>query len=261
MAHGRVVGETAVERLTRYLFDRPAEASHWNDYASDPADEPAEGAAFGFERELAAWLAAPPRFRAFVDANRDKVRKKLRTTPDPEARRDVRIELLVARLLTADKRIELGFETYGSGNRGPDFTIAFPGERPFNLEVTRPRSGAESGYENQLLAKLRQLPSGAANAVLLAVDGSRADAESVESAVRAIRHRADRREDEFFHARGFDGARGFYELFLRLGGVFVFAEAAPPDTRAGLWLNRSARIALPDRPARASLRVLRTGQS
>jgi hypothetical protein len=248
MARGEATTETAADRLTRYLFD-----------GALPATD-GEGAAvpsLPFEVELAGWLAVSPRYRAFVEAHRDKVRKKLRTTPDPEARRDVRAELLTARLLAADKRIELGFETYGSGKPGPDFTIAFPGERSFNLEVTRPRRAPEAGLESQLLAKLRQLPPGIPNAVLLAVEGGPARAADAEAAVHTLRRLADRRDDLFFTGRGFEGARGFYDRFLRLSGAFLFGETASGEERAALWINRSARIALPDRPARACLAALR----
>jgi hypothetical protein len=48
----------------------------------------------------------------------------------------------------------------------------------------------------------------------------------------------------------------FYERYLRLGAVFVWAEHAPPEVRATLWINASARIAMPDRAARAALTCL-----
>src|SRR6478735_4849440 len=80
--------------------------------------------ASGLVPELAAWLEQP-RFRAFVEANQPKVRRKLRDARSAEAIGDVRIELLVARALLADRRFELGFETYGRGNAGPDFTLRF----------------------------------------------------------------------------------------------------------------------------------------
>ena len=108
MAH--TTAPAAVERLAQYLFDRVATDDHLAD-------------------EVAGWLAGSNRFRAFVDANRDKIRKKLRGAADEDARRDVRAELRVAHLLLADRRIELAFEAYGSTKRGPDFTVTFRGER------------------------------------------------------------------------------------------------------------------------------------
>jgi hypothetical protein len=206
--------------------------------------------------ELTGWLAGSARFRAFADANRDKIRKKLRVS-DPEARRDVRAELRVARLLADEPRIELAFEAFGAGMVGPDFTVAFRGERDFNLEVTRLHGHpANHVYGGPMMGKLRQLPAGMPNALVIAIEGPDADALHVDRAVLALRARADRKDDEFFEGRGYQGSRGFYDRFLRLGAVFVWAEAATED-RATLWLNGSARIPLAARAARACLARLR----
>jgi hypothetical protein len=229
---------TTVERLAHHLYDR------------DPGDPIA--------LELLEWLTASARFRAFAEANRDKVRKKFRGATDPEARRDVRAELQTARLLLADRRIELAFEAYGSGKVGPDFTVTFRGARSFNLEVTRPHRAPDVGaLAASLLVKLRQLPPSASNAILFAIDGDTADALDVDTATHALRSRADAKDEAFFTTRGFDGTRGFYERYLRLGAVFVSAEGASGDARATLWFNRSARIAMPEPAARACLRCLR----
>ncbi len=233
-----VVPGTTVERLARELLDGAP---------SDP-----------FVDELEAWLAGSPRFRSFAEANRAKIRKKLRGAADAEARRDVRAELRVAHLLLADRRIELEFEAYGSGKPGPDFTITFRAERPFNLEVTRLRRPPDApGQGGQLLTKLHQLPPSVANVVLLAIQGDRADAFDVAGATRALRARADRKDEAFFVDRGFAGTRGFYERYLRLGAVLVWSESAVGDARASLWSNSSARIAVPPRTARECLRCLR----
>src|SRR5919112_3867631 len=73
--------------------------------------------------DVVALLAASSRFRGFVEANRDKIRKKLRGATSRDARLDVRAELLVAAQLLADRRLEVAFEAYGAGRRGPDFTV------------------------------------------------------------------------------------------------------------------------------------------
>ena len=228
---------TTVERLTSYL------------YVGDPGDPIAE--------ELAGWLAESARYRSFADAHRDKIRKKLRNARDADALRDVRAELQVAHLLLADRRIELAYEAYGARTGGPDFTATYRGGRSFNVEVTRVRGDTGSvAHGGRLLAKLRQLPPSAPNALVLAIDGDTAEAVDVDGAVRALRARADARDEAFFTQRGFDSARSFYDRFLRLGGVFAWSEHTTGDTRATLWINRSARIALPDGAARACLRCL-----
>ena len=208
--------------------------------------------------ELAAWMGDVPWFRAFVDAHRDKVRKKLRTAADAAGRRDVRAELLVARLLLADRRMELTFEPYGSAKGGPDFGVTMRGQSPFNLEVTRLRSAADGAHVlGQLLTKLHQLPPSVASAVLVAADLDSAQVVDLPTIVRQVRARADAKDEAFFTSRGFGSARHFYQRFLRLGGAFVFSESAPSASRATLWTNPSARIALPARAARASLDLLR----
>lgn len=207
--------------------------------------------------EVAAWMGLVPRFRAFVDANRDKVRKKLRTAAGVAGRRDVRLELVTARLLLAERRLELAFEPYGSRG-GPDFRVAMGGQAPFNLEVTRLRTAADDAHvAAQLLTKLHQLPPSVPNAVLVALELDSVEAVDLPGIVRQIRARADAQDEAFFVSRGFGTPRGFYQRFLRLGGAFLFSEAASGHARAAMWMNPSARIRLPERAARASLDLLR----
>ena len=229
---------TTVERLAHELFDGP------------PAD--------AIAHELGDWLARSARFRTFAEMHRDKIRKKLRGAADAEARRDLRTELRAADLLLADRRVELEFEAYGAGKIGPDFTVTFRGERTFNVEVTRLRGAPNAvSFGSALLAKLRQLPPSAPNALLVAIERDGADALDVGAAVRTLRARADRKAEAFFTTRGFSGTRGFYDRFLRLGAVLVWSEGATGDARAALWTNRSARIAVPERALRACVLNLR----
>lgn len=205
-----------------------------------------------FGDELGAWLAGLPRFRAFTEAHRDKIRKKLRLATDADALLDVRTELLVARLLLGDQHMELTFEPGGSTRGGPDFGVAYRRAHAFNLEVTRPR-GTDAG--RPILAKLRQLPTGGANVLLLAATAASWD---VGAAVRAIRARADAKDEPFFTRRGFAGTRDFYDRFLRLGAVITWSEPAADAGRADAWMNGSARIGVPERPLRACLAALRS---
>ena len=205
---------------------------------------------------LPAWLAASPRFRAFAEANRDKIRKKLRGATETEARLDVRAELRVAALLLADRRIELAFEAYGAGRRGPDFTATFRAGRPFNVEVTRRRPGpGAASLEPSILGKLRQLPPSASNVLIVAVEGSE-DAPDPGPVLRELRGRADRRDDAFFVARGPDGATTFNAGLLRMAAVIAWAEGASGSARVAAWANAGARIPLPQPTLRALLAAL-----
>jgi hypothetical protein len=229
-----------VERLAYHLFD------------GAQADSVAE--------EITEWLAGSTRFRAFAEAHRDKIRKKLRTPTDAEGRRDVRVELRAAHLLLADRRMELAFEAYGSGKAGPDFSVVFRGERTFNMEVTRlRRAPGEATLGGPLLPKLRQLPPSVPNAILVAIEGDRADALDIPAATRALRARAVATDEAFFLGRGFDGTRDFNQRYRRLGAVLTWCEGAPADARVSLWMNPAARITLPERAIRACLLALQTG--
>ena len=228
---------TAVERLAWHLHDRGPE---------DP-----------LAIELVTWLEASPRFRAFADTYRDKIRKKLHGAGDAEAVRDVRAELQIARLLLAERRFEVAFEAYGAGRAGPDLTVTFRAGPRFNVEVTRLRRVPDpAAVSAAVLAKLHQLPPSVPNAVVLAIDGMAADSVNTAAAAQALRARADAKDEVWFSRRGFDGTRGFYERYLRLGTVFAWNELADGDGRAAFWTNRSARIALPEPAARACLGCL-----
>jgi hypothetical protein len=206
-----------------------------------------------FGDELGMWLAGLPRFRAFTEAHRDKIRKKLRLPADADALLDVRAELLVARLLLADRNVELAFEPGGATRGGPDFAVSYRRAHAFSLEVTRPRRPDAS---RPILAKLRQLPTGGANVLLLAVPAASAPSWDVSAAVRAIRARADAKEEDFFRRRDFAGTRDFYDRFLRLGAVITWSEPTENPGRADAWVNGSARNPVPKRPLRACLAAL-----
>jgi hypothetical protein len=207
--------------------------------------------------ELARWLSDSARFWAFATQHRAKIRKKLRGATESGARRDVRAELAVARLLVADRRVELDFEAYGSGGRGPDFTATLGSQR-FNLEITRLHGDPAAAGYSALLSKLRQLPPSIPNGVVLSIEGYDARAYDVDAAVRALRTRADAKDEALFTARGFAGTRAFYDRFLRLGCVFVWAEGASSESRVMPWANASARTPVPAKAMRTVTQSLRS---
>src|SRR3989441_13063025 len=85
--------------------------------------------------EVGPWLFASPRFRAFAETYRDKIRKKARGLRDDEAQRDLAFELAIAQRLLGERRFVLEYEPYGVGQRAPDFRVTFRGTLRFNVEV------------------------------------------------------------------------------------------------------------------------------
>jgi hypothetical protein len=206
----------------------------------------------GFQSELGNWLEDNSRFRTFLVAHQDKVRKKLTTSDDEASRLDVRSELLVAYLILADRRFEVSFEAYGARSRGPDLTVSYRANQRCNLEVTRLRAtgeapaspeGANPGtarLANVLASKLRQLPGEIPNALVISSRGLELGEDALAAAARLLKSHADARDDAFFARRGFKSARDFYAQYLRLGGAFLLDET---DARvsATFVANREAR--------------------
>jgi hypothetical protein len=207
--------------------------------------------------DLERWLGGSSRLRAFVDANRDKIRKKVRLATSVDARLDLWTELRVATRLLADRRIDLAFEAYGSGIRGPDFTVTYRAGRAFNVEVTRRHGPAAGGLERTILAKLRQLPPSRANVLVVAVEAVDDGPPDPAPVLRELRTRADGRDDAWFAARGLAEAATFHQGVLRLSAVLTWTE--PPGGRsvAILWTNPGARIALEPAALRAIEAALR----
>jgi hypothetical protein len=213
----------------------------------------------GLQSELGHWLEDSARFRTFVTAHQDKVRKKL-GSDNEDNRLDVRSELLVACLTLADRRFEVAFEAYGAGQRGPDLTVTYRVNQRFNLEVTRLRATGDPGdtrLANVIAAKLRQLPGDLPNGLVITTRGLSLSEQHLVAATRLLKLHSDQKDDAFFARRGFLSARNFHARFLHLGGVFVLQEGeAPPPVVP--YENHEARHPLP-REAVAALSACLAG--
>jgi hypothetical protein len=107
------------------------------------------------------------------------------------------------------------------------------------------------------------LPAGVPNALLVAADGAMLGEADVAAAVQLLKARADRKDDAFFTRRGFESARDFYAHYLRLSAVLLLnlvnAGARQGAAFVGIWLNKEARLPLPEGAATACLRCLQAG--
>ena len=208
----------------------------------------ATGSRPSLQLDLAHWVEANPRFAEFVATHRDKVRKKLRTAANEEARQDVLAELLVAHTVLADRRFAVAFEAYGAGQGGPDLSVTYRVNQRFNFEVTRLRgeTAVDAGRLTSVIAaKVRQLPAEVANALVIVTAAVPAAEDEVTAAMRLLKTRTNARDDAFFVARGLASARDFYARYLRLSGVLVFQTGGAP-VRITYVPSRDARRPLPD---------------
>lgn len=202
--------------------------------------------------EFGRWVQGSPRFRAFAETYRDKIRKKVRGITEAEGYSDLQAELATAYFLVGERRFAVEYEKYGVGKqRGPDFSVTYKTHIRFDVEVARLRGGQvgvapEVGkLANTLCAKLAQMPPGMMNVLVLAADdapyGGDDPASGLRRAVTLLQERAERKDDEFFTRRGFLGTRDFHKHYSRLSAIRLVTPDAPPV----LWLQPQARHALP----------------
>jgi hypothetical protein len=198
--------------------------------------------------QFAHWIRASPRFRAFAETHRDKIRKKVRGISEAEGYRDLRAELATAYFLVLQPRFLVAYEAYGVGKqRGPDFSITYKTHLRFDVEVTRLRAGQggaapEPGkLVNTLCAKLEQLPPSMINLLVLVVDDAPYSGDDLVSGLRLLQELAERKDDAFFTRRGFLGARDFLKHYHRLSAIRLITQDAPPV----LQLQVQARHPLP----------------
>lgn len=186
--------------------------------------------------DLALWIEARSRFADYLTANRDKIRKKLRTATGASAA-GVRAELEVAYLLLAERAFELAPEAFGAGKAGPDLTVTYRVNLRFNLEITRitpERAALPSRLAAAIGAKLRQLPSGMANILVIAVPSPASEGD-IAAAIGVLRTEA---------------SPAVVAQYRRLSAVCVIDVLG---VGAAYWTNREARHTVPA-PAERSLR-------
>jgi hypothetical protein len=205
----------------------------------------------GLQVELGHWIEQNARFAAFVSANQDKIRKKFSTAADAGVRLDVRVELLVAHALLADRRFEIAFEPYGARHGGPDLSVTYRANQRFDLEITRVHSSASqvARLAGIVATKVRQLSTGVPNAVVVVGRDLDIADNALAEAMRLLKHRATESDDAFFVSRGLKNARDFAARYVRLSGIFVLDE--PMSTAYAP--NAEARHPL---PAETVLRML-----
>jgi hypothetical protein len=217
---------------------------------------------FGADRsalaaDVRSWLVASPRFRAFAENYRDKIRKKTRGMRDDEGRRDLSFELGVALRLLEEKRFTVEYEPYGMAVRAPDFRVTFRTQVRFNVEVRRLRAAPASETPadparliRAICDKLGQLPPAMINVLVLGADGPASGADALGPAMLWLQDRAAQKDEVLFQQRGFAGVRDFLRRYQRLSAALWLA-GEPGAQAINVWRNPQARHPLPADLARA----------
>ena len=216
---------------------------------------------FGSQRStisarLTQWIFVSPRYAAFVNRYRDKIRKKVRVTRQSGAAADLLYELQVPYWLLQEKRFEVAYEPYlAAKKRGPDYSVTFRTNFTFNIEITHVRgrkpsasaSTEDTGIDLRLVdvlcGKLRQMLPSMAN-VLFVVAGPRVlDKLDLAAHLSWIKEKAERSDPSFYARQRFLSAADFFKHYQRLSGLATFESAGLK--KHALWVNPQARIGLP----------------
>jgi hypothetical protein len=216
---------------------------------------------------MAAWITESRRFSAFVDQNRDKIRKKLHTRLDADSLRDLRLELEVALLLLDDRAFALTYEPLSVGrSRGPDFAVAYTTSTVFMVEVTRLRAATrltatteplpEGRLADVVCEKLGQLQPRHANVLVVGHEGIGASGQFLRGEMLRLQQRVERNDERLIQRHSFRGRAEFFRGFQRLSALFCRGTDSAGAPVLAVWLNPQAREPLPDKVRSALQRCL-----
>jgi hypothetical protein len=212
---------------------------------------------------MAAWLASSRRFMTFVTNYRDKIRKKLRTTPDQASLLDLRLELETAYLLLDQRRLSLVYEPRCEQPRCPDFAVTFTTILTFMLEVTRLQAeqkntlatpAANTIPEDPLVderladticSKLGQLLPQCSNVLLVGVEALHLTHDDLRATMVHIQQRAEQNDSTFWQRYQFRNRADFFKHYQRLSDVLVRGPQLQAGGATAVWVNPQAKHSLP----------------
>ena len=223
---------------------------------ADLMDYVFEGQPHLLSEALLTWMEASSRFTAFVETYRDKIRKKVRITREPESMLDLRGELEVAYCLLTDRRLAVAYEPYASKKgRSPDFAVTYRENLVFNIEVARIRteqievgetglSWVEERILRILLDKLGQMLPGVPNLLAIHTGQELAGSIDLSEFMQTVKIRAEKKDPSFYVASRYSDPAAFYREFLNLHGILLWA------VEPQVWVNKQARPGLAEKVTR-----------
>ena len=199
---------------------------------------------------MGVWLNSSRRYAAFVNTFRDKIRKKLRVTQDPESLLDLRLELETAYLLLQERSFSLVYEPLLAGkSRGPDFAVTFTTSRTFMVEVTRLRGDQKSVSGEDLIetlcSKLGQMQPQHSNVMLVGLESSGLAPDALRAVMLNLQQRAERNDVSIVLRYGFRDRADFFRHYQRLSELIVRGSQVRTAQSVMNWVNPQAKYPLP----------------
>jgi hypothetical protein len=214
-------------------------------------------------RTMADWLNGSRPFTTFVSANRDKIRKKVRTTADSESLLDLRLELETAYLLLQEKKLSLVYEPIQpKRSRSPDFAVTYTTSVTFLVEVTRQRAAVEVEAEtadspttpqvderlaDTICSKLGQLLPQQSNILVVGVESGPMTSDDLRATMARLQQRAEQADDTFLRRYRLRDRADFFRHYQRLSEVLVRGSQVSATEPTAVWVNPQAKHALPSK--------------
>lgn len=213
---------------------------------------------------MASWLAASRRFTAFINTHHTKIRKKLRTTQEPESIRDLQLELETAYLLLRERSLNLAYESqHPELGRSPDFAVTFTTSFTFMVEVTRLRSAGSrvssstdehtecvllrDRFCEMLCSKLGQLLPKFSNLLLVGIEAFHLTQNDLQAAMLRIQQRAESNDSNLILKHGFRDRADFFNHYQMLSAILVRGIPLETMNPASLWDNLQSKYPLPSK--------------
>lgn len=197
------------------------------------------------------WLDSSRRFAAFARDFRDKIRKKLRVTQDPETLQDLQLELETAYLFLQEKTLSLVYESeHNKQMRSPDFAVTYTTSLTFMVEVTRLRGLPSVDYDislqserlaDAICSKLGQLLPQRSNILIVGVSAPRFTRSDLQAIMLRIQQRAERSDAAFWQRYGFRERADFFRHYHRLSEVALRGSPLQAGQPPVVWTNPRAK--------------------
>ena len=200
---------------------------------------------------MASWLASSRRFTDFVKTHHTKIRKKIRTTQEPETLRDLQLELETAYLLLREKSLSLKYEPqHQELGRSPDFAVTFTTSLTFMIEVTRMR-GIPVGqlftdrFIDLVCGKLGQLLIQSSNLLTVGAEAQSLTHNDIHTLMLRLQKRAEGNDANLVQRYGFRDRADFFNRYQRLSAILVRGMPLQAGDTIVLWNNPQAKYPLP----------------
>lgn len=198
------------------------------------------------KQPISAWLISSRRFTDFVNAFKDKIRKKIRTTQDQENLLDLQLELETAYLLLKEKTLSLVYEEQLAEKlRSPDFSVTYTTSLTFMLEVTRIRAATKEQTQvitDAVCSKIGQLLPRYSNVLVIGMPTLNLTQDDFHKMMMRLQQRTENNDVALLQRYRFRDRASFFQQYYRLSEILLRGSDSIIT-----WINPQAKDPLPSK--------------